>query len=97
MAIYVPVQRLVKEQAGFVPETCWIAHVLELNGCPPRIAHNRINPNTRKRPCPPAKRTAIERALRQLGHLPCQSPKPQTREDVNQAAFRVVNELTKNK
>jgi len=80
MATYKDIQKLVKVEAGFVPETCWIAHVLELNGFPPRVSHNRISPNARKRPCPPDKRPAIERALRKLGRLP---PPPSAREDTN--------------
>jgi hypothetical protein len=90
MATYKDIQRLVRLQAGFVPETCWIAHVLELNGCPPRVAHNRISPNVRQRPCPPDKRPAIELALRKLGRLP---PLPSAREDTNQIAYRVVQEV----
>jgi len=90
MATYKDVQKLVKVQAGFVPETCWIAHVLELNGFPPRVAHNRISSSTRKRPCPPDKRPAIECALRKLGRLPSISSR---HEDTNQIAYRVMQEV----
>jgi hypothetical protein len=63
---YKAVQRRVKEEAGYVPKTCWIAHVLELNGYPLRRAHNRKDQTTRQVPCPPDKRPSIERALREL-------------------------------
>jgi hypothetical protein len=66
MNIYKAVQQKVKEEAGFVPKTCWIAHVLELNGQHPNLAHNRKEPGVRKFPCPPDKRKPIERALREL-------------------------------
>jgi hypothetical protein len=69
MATYEPTILRVKELYGFVPKTCWIAHVLELNGQTPRIAHNRIDPRARKVPCPPDKRVPIERVLRELGKI----------------------------
>jgi hypothetical protein len=97
MATYKDVQRFVKEKSGFVPETCWIAHVLELNCASPRLAPNRIDPRRRENPCPPDRRPAIERALRQLGLLPLGRLPPQPREDANQATFRVVGKLTKDK
>lgn len=69
MATYREIQRHVKQHQGFVPETCWIAHVLELNGHPPRKAPNRINPNVRQKPYPPDKRPAIEQALHEFGRI----------------------------
>jgi hypothetical protein len=69
MATYKPTRLRVKELYGFVPKDCWIAHVLELNGRPPRVAHNRINPNLRKVPCPPDKREPIEHVLREFGKI----------------------------
>jgi len=66
MATYKQVQACVKKQAGFVPKTCWIAHVLELNGKPPRVAVNRADSRMRQIPCPPEKRSAIERCLQQF-------------------------------
>jgi hypothetical protein len=64
MATYKEIQGCVKKQSGFVPKTCWIAHVLELNGKPPRVAANRTDPRTRQVPCPAEKRPGIERCLR---------------------------------
>ena len=69
MNIYRAVQQKVKEEAGFIPKTCWIAHVLELNGKRLRPAHNRKDQNTRQVPCPPGKRMPIERALRELKRI----------------------------
>lgn len=66
MSTYKMVQLRVKEEAGYVPKTCWIAHVLELNGYPLRRAHNRKDRRTRLVLCPPDKRPAIERVLREL-------------------------------
>jgi len=66
MNIYKAIQQKVKQQAGFVPKTCWIAHVLELNGQHLRPAHNRKDRSTRRVPCPPDKRKPIERVLREL-------------------------------
>jgi len=71
MATYRDVVCAVKQQDGFVPKTCWIAHVLELNGRTPHTAHNRIDPKVRQIPCPPEKRSAIERALRSFRMFKC--------------------------
>jgi hypothetical protein len=67
--MYKIVRLRVKELYGFVPKTCWIAHVLELNGGTPRVAHNRIDPKLRQVPCPPNKRNPIEHVLRELGKI----------------------------
>ena len=69
MATYDDIQREVKISAGFVPKTCWIAHVLELLGFKLRAAPNRINSRERKYPCPAGKRLAIVVALHKLGKL----------------------------
>jgi hypothetical protein len=69
VATYADIQREVKASAGFVPKTCWIAHVLELLGIKLRTAPNRINFHGRKYPCPPEKRLAITAALYRLGRL----------------------------
>lgn len=67
MPTYKEIQREVKRIAGFMPKTCWIAHVKALNGLPMREAPNRQDPNSRVVPCPPEKRAPIEAALRKLG------------------------------
>jgi hypothetical protein len=64
---YLEIIDCVKQRFGFVPKTCWIAHVKELNGLKPRIAHNRFDSKTRLVPCPENKRAAIEDCMRRLG------------------------------
>jgi hypothetical protein len=63
------IQGYVKLVFGFVPETCWIAHVKSLGGLTLRTAPNRLDPNSRANPCPDRRRPAIEQALRDLGVL----------------------------
>ena len=65
MATYRTTQRMVKEQSGFVPKTCWIADVKEQLGFPVRRAHNRVT-HDRSNPCPPERRAAIGRAIKAL-------------------------------
>lgn len=55
----------VKLQHGIVAQTCWIAHVKELNGLPPRGTRT----SERVKPCPPQWRGAIEEATRHYGWL----------------------------
>jgi hypothetical protein len=52
--------------SGFVPKTCWIAHVKADFGLTTRAAPNRIDAIERRHPCPPAKREAIVKAMRRL-------------------------------
>src|SRR3989442_608619 len=66
MPTYKAVEHAVRMTYGFVPKTCWNAHVFELSGKKPRVAPNRIDPNVRKYPCPVEKRPAIIEALRKL-------------------------------
>jgi hypothetical protein len=66
-ATYSEISECVKRQFGFVPKTCWIAHVKELNGLSPRTAYNRTNARVRQVPCPLDKREPIERCMRRLG------------------------------
>ncbi len=70
MATYMQIQKRVKNISGFVPKTCWIAHIKDDYGLTMRIAKNRINENMRKHPCPANKREAIEDALRYFKMLP---------------------------
>ncbi len=68
MATYKQVQQWVKTNYGWLPKTCWIAHVKELNGFPLRAAPNRYGPE-RMVPCPSEKQHAIEAAFRFFGVL----------------------------
>ena len=63
MATIEEIQAFVKENSGFKPKSCWIAHVKELCGIEVRRAWNRQG-EERLNPCPPEKRQAIEEALR---------------------------------
>jgi len=69
MVTYSEIQQTVKASYGFVPKTCWIAHVLADHGKTRRMSSNRRNPNARVHPCPIYKRAQIERTLRELGKI----------------------------
>jgi hypothetical protein len=45
MASYKHIQEYAKETYGFVPKTCWIAHMKEVLGLESKIAVNRIDVN----------------------------------------------------
>jgi hypothetical protein len=62
---YAEIAECVERRYGFVPKTCWIAHVKELWGLPVRLAPNRQS-QTRMVPCPAKKRSAIEDCLHRL-------------------------------
>jgi hypothetical protein len=66
MPAYKEIQREIKITHGFVPKTCWIAHVFELSGKKSRTAPNRVDASVRKYPCPAEKQPAIIEALRKL-------------------------------
>lgn len=68
MATYKQIQQDVRTREGWVPKTCWIAHVKELNGLPISRAPNRAS-EARQVPCPAEKRAAIEEAMRARGML----------------------------
>ena len=63
---YADIAECVKQRHGFVPKTCWIAHVKEPNGWPMGTAPNRLSQTPRLVPCPPDKRAAIESCFRRL-------------------------------
>ncbi len=68
MATYNQIQEYVKKKHGFVPQTCWIAHVKELSGLPVVRAPNRRG-SRRIKPCPPSKVAPIREALDHFGML----------------------------
>ena len=63
MATYKEIQNYVKRTYGFLPKTCWIAHVKELCGVPVKVAHNRYSPDIREKPCPLEKMEPIKAAF----------------------------------
>jgi hypothetical protein len=69
MATYREAQEHVRKHEGFVPQTCWIAHVLSDHGRTRGVAPNRHDPAVRVKPCPAHRRQAIERSLRALEML----------------------------
>lgn len=62
MATYKEIQDWVRQQYGWVPKTCWIAHCKELAGLPRQDAWNRQG-STRKVPCSLEKREPIFEAF----------------------------------
>lgn len=63
MATYKEIQGYVKETYGFLPKTCWIAHMKELCGIPVKNAPNRISPSHREKLVPLKKcRTSKKRS-----------------------------------
>ena len=69
MATYAAIQQWVKKKSGFVPKTCWIAHVKELNGLDPKVAPNRAKSGKRLVQCPPEKVAPIRAAMVHFGML----------------------------
>lgn len=69
MATYKEIQGYVKETYGFLPKTCWIAHMKELCGIPVENAPNRISPSHREKPCPPEKMPYIKEAFQYFGMI----------------------------
>jgi hypothetical protein len=69
MATYREIQLRTRVRHGFMPKTCWIAHVLSDHGLTTRQAANRADPHHRIAPCPPEKRHAIEQVCRELGRI----------------------------
>ena len=67
MATYRAIQDRVKSTHGFAAKTCWIAHVKSAHGLTGADAPNRIDPKSRKHPCPPEHQAAIEAALAHFG------------------------------
>ena len=69
MATYRQIQAEVEARSGFVPKTCWIAHILSDHGLSKRTAPNRIDPKARTQPCPIERRASIEAALSRFGMI----------------------------
>ncbi len=69
MATYRQIQDDIRVRYGKTVKTCWIAHVKELTGQRPRVAHNRQSPARRVEPCPQRWQPIIEDSMRHLGML----------------------------
>lgn len=68
MESYEQIRDWVKDNRGFVPKTCWIAHVKEICGLDLRKADNRQGA-TRTNPCPGDKVEAIKDAFSYFGMI----------------------------
>lgn len=66
---YAKIANEVQRIGGFMPKTCWIAHVKSEFGLTRRVAPNRIDAKRRKYPCPSEKRPVIVEAMRRLGMI----------------------------
>ncbi|OIJ22018.1 hypothetical protein BKP45_04900 [Anaerobacillus alkalidiazotrophicus] len=64
MATYVQIQQYVKHKYGYIPKTCWIAHMKEVCGLKPKTSHNRHSSNNRINPCPSNKEEHIKDAFK---------------------------------
>ena len=69
MATYKQIQDWVRNNFGFVIETCWIAHVKEMCGLELRQAPNRLDETHRTNPCPSDKVEPIKDAFRHFGMI----------------------------
>jgi len=69
MTAYKQIQDWVKQNHGFVPKSCWIAHCKEMEGLNPRISTRRYDPSVRQVLCPPEKRMPIVDAFRNFGMM----------------------------
>jgi len=66
MGIYRRVQKDVKKHDGYIPKSCWIAHMKEKCGLPVRTAWNRVGA-VRQVPCPAGKQNSIRASFKRLG------------------------------
>jgi hypothetical protein len=64
---YKAIHGWVKDRFGFVPKSCWIAHVKELLGLPVRYAPNRLRVDLRSNPCPEHRKAALIAAFIHFG------------------------------
>ncbi|MCG7337160.1 hypothetical protein MHZ95_18025 [Sporosarcina sp. ACRSM] len=69
MATYKEIQNYVKENFGYIPKTCWIAHTKEICGLSPKVARNRKNINERIFPCPAKNQEDIKKAFQYFGMI----------------------------
>ena len=69
MATYKQIQEYIKEKHGFIPQTCWIAHVKELCNLNLRTAPNRQTTSNRVKPCPENKIGIIKDAFKHFGMI----------------------------
>ena len=66
MATYKQIQQYIKEEKGYIPKTCWIAHMKEVCGLKPKVAINRYSIDMRTNPCPLEKQNDLRNAFRKF-------------------------------
>ena len=69
MATYKEIQEYIRNEKGYVAQTCWIAHTKSLCGIQTRTAPNRIDSDARVKPCPADKVEDIKEAFRHFGMI----------------------------
>ena len=69
MATYAEIIAYVRENCGYKPKSCWIAHTKEICGLRPKMASNRRNPDRRVCPCPANKLEDIKAAFAHFGMI----------------------------
>jgi hypothetical protein len=60
MATYKQIQDYVKQEHGYIPKSCWIAHMKEVSGLKPKMSPRRYSSTTRVHPCPIEKQNDIK-------------------------------------
>ncbi|PUA40653.1 hypothetical protein C8Z91_02145 [Paenibacillus elgii] len=68
MATYKQIQEYVKQTYGYVPKSCWIAHMKEACGLKPKVASNRSG-DVRMYPCPLEKQADIRETFQHFKML----------------------------
>jgi hypothetical protein len=64
MATYKQIQEYVKKTNGYVPKSCWIAHMKEICGLDPKMSARRYSPDSRVHPCPMNKQEDIRNSFK---------------------------------
>lgn len=64
LATYKQIQEYINKKHGYVPKTCWIAHIKEIVGLKPKISPNRHSINKRVHPCPENKQADLNEAFK---------------------------------
>lgn len=64
MATYKEIQDYIRSKHNIVVQTCWIADMKEHHGFNKRTVPNRINLETKVKPCPEDKKSLITDAFK---------------------------------
>jgi hypothetical protein len=69
VATYKQIQEHVKITKGYVPKSCWIAHMKEICGLKPKKSPRRYSPNSRVHPCPYDKKEDIRNTFKHFNMI----------------------------